>query len=282
MINVFVGSTPSEWLPLKVLEYSIKKNTSTRVTVHSLGEAGVEIPLPKDASNRARTNFSFQRFLIPELMGNQGKAIYLDSDMIVFRDIKQLFDEDVEAVPYRTNAHDTSVILINCRLAKWKIKDIVESLDTKTSTYSSLFRDLQSQGPPIESYWNSHDRLLDGNAHGYSNKHTALLHYTTVRTQPWIAKGHPLEFLWFNILFEMLDREIVTFGDIEREITKGSLRPSINYQLEKRLKSSQNLPSSIRKLDKGFTSPHGMRVLHQGRSRIINKIKNRLHFMYGD
>ena len=38
------------------------------------------------------TEFSLYRFLIPELCGHVGKAIWLDSDMVCLADIGELFD----------------------------------------------------------------------------------------------------------------------------------------------------------------------------------------------
>jgi hypothetical protein len=277
MINIFVGCADSEQLPFKVLEYSIRKNTDHEISILPLGNVGIKIPTPIDPGNRARTTFSFQRFLIPELMGYKGKAIYLDSDMIVFKDIGELYSEDVESVVLRTHDYDTSVILINCDRADWNIETIVRNLDQQCVSYQGLFSDLQKLGSPISPIWNSHDRLLDGNPHGYKKEKTALLHYTTTKTQPWLARGHPLEHLWFEYLYEMLELQIMSKQFVEDAVTNRYLRPSILYQIRNRSLSSADLPRRVRQLDRGFISPHGMRLLHQGRNKIINIGSNKLY-----
>jgi len=277
MIHIYVGCVESEELAYRVLKYSIEKNTTYETNITPLGESGIDIPVPADPKNRSRTTFSFQRFLIPQLMGYKGKAIYLDSDMILFRDIADLYSKDVDSVTCRTHDYDTSVILINCERSSWDIKKIVLDLDNQTTTYQKLFADLQTSGPTISSAWNAHDRLFDGNPHGYKKDQTFLLHYTTTKTQPWLARGHPLEDLWFKYLYEMLDLGIVSLEMLREAVEKLYLRPSILYQIEHRLLSSANLPLRQKQLDTGFVSPHGMKLLHQGRSRILNRIANNLY-----
>jgi Glycosyl transferase family 8 len=46
---------------------------------------------PKDPRQGKRTGFSFARFAIPELAGYQGRALYLDADMLVFNDLAFLW-----------------------------------------------------------------------------------------------------------------------------------------------------------------------------------------------
>ena len=86
-----MASTEAEMLPVKVLEFSIRKHASMSVEVTPIYQTGIEIPTPKDPENLARTLFSFQRFLIPEVVGYKGRAIYLDADMQVFKDIRGLW-----------------------------------------------------------------------------------------------------------------------------------------------------------------------------------------------
>src|SRR5207249_1624073 len=90
-VRIYVAATDAQMLAVKVLEFSIKKHASVSVEVTPLHTTGLAIPVPKDARNLPRTPFSFQRFLIPALKGYRGRAIYLDSDMQVFRDIRELW-----------------------------------------------------------------------------------------------------------------------------------------------------------------------------------------------
>ena len=77
-VRVYVGSQEAQMLPVKVLEYSIRKHTELPVEIFPLHHASIEVPMPRDPRNRPRTPFSFQRFYIPQLAGFRGRAIYLD------------------------------------------------------------------------------------------------------------------------------------------------------------------------------------------------------------
>jgi hypothetical protein len=89
-IRVFVGADRSQLLGLRVLEHSIRRHTAARIELHPL----IDVPSrePRDPRQRKRTGFSFARFLIPGLCDHKGKALYLDADMLVFRDIRTLWE----------------------------------------------------------------------------------------------------------------------------------------------------------------------------------------------
>ena len=89
-IRVFVGVDRSQLLAVPVLEYSIKRHTTAKVEVVPMLD--LPVPKPQDPRNGQRTGFSFSRFCIPKLAGYRGKAIYMDADMLVFRDIRELWD----------------------------------------------------------------------------------------------------------------------------------------------------------------------------------------------
>lgn len=94
--RVFVGAAAAERLPARVLEYTIRKHARMSVDVVTIDNGA--IPEPRDPANRSRTNFSLARFRIPELCGEAGRGIYLDSDMLVFTDIGRLWTHPMDGV----------------------------------------------------------------------------------------------------------------------------------------------------------------------------------------
>lgn len=90
VIRVYVGVDRSQLLAVPVLEYSIKRHTTAQVEVIPMLD--LPVPKPKDPRNGQRTGFSFSRFCIPKLAGYTGKAIYMDADMMVFKDIRELWN----------------------------------------------------------------------------------------------------------------------------------------------------------------------------------------------
>src|SRR5688500_17656237 len=89
-VRVFVGTDRSQALAVKVLEHSIKRHTDLPVEVTPMCD--LPIRQPKDPRQGQRTGFSFSRFCIPQLAGYRGRAIYMDADMLVFKDIRELWE----------------------------------------------------------------------------------------------------------------------------------------------------------------------------------------------
>lgn len=258
-VRVFVASTEAEMLPVKILEFSIRKHSSMSVEVRPLCETGIEIPVPNDPENLARTPFSFQRFVIPEVLGYKGRAIYLDADMQVFKDIRALWTRpfegaDILAVQEPVGSGrrpQFSVMVLNCDLLKWNVRDIVNDLDKGRLTYSKLMYEMavaKSIDRCIDSAWNSLERFVDGT--------TALLHYTDMHTQPWVSRSNPLGYLWVRDLCEAIDMGVIAEGYVRECARKGFIRPSLLYQIEHRIEDALLLPRKIGLLDANFTAPY--------------------------
>ena len=219
-IRVFVGAGPEQRVPFLVLKSSIERRASRPVEVRNLLDFPEAVaPTPKDPANRPRTPFSFQRFAIPHLCNYQGRAIYLDSDMVVLDDIASLWDfgdlssdlafQDRPAF-LATNVEPSArnaVLVIDCERA-FQLRDLgtlVWWLDSQQATYKGLMEDLRLDGPNftgveddwlgpvlriIPARWNRLDEFVPGD--------TSLLHFTDMRRQPWRKRGHPLEGMWLE------------------------------------------------------------------------------------
>lgn len=258
-IRIFVGATEAQMLAVKVLEYSIRKRASMSVQVFPLHHANIPIPHPQESKNRPRTPFSFQRFLIPALTGYQGRAIYLDSDMQVFRDIRELWAMPldgarllaVRAPEGSGRAPQFSVMLLNCKVLDWDIADIVRALDQGRITYEELVYQMSWVAgirDAIGPQWNSLEHFSEGD--------TALLHFTDMNTQPWISRDNPLGYLWVADLIEAIDRKTLSMEFLRQEIAAGHVRPSLLYQVENRISDGLLLPRRAKQLDANFVAPY--------------------------
>src|SRR5687767_1686529 len=165
-VSVYVGTLEEQMLAVKVLEFSIRKHASLTVEVFPLHQAPVTIPSPKGDHNAPRTPFSFQRFLIPELAGYRGRAIYVDSDMQVFKDIRRLWTlpfngADLLAVSKPGDSErrpQFSVMLLDCEALKWDVREIVAALERDDLTYERLMQGMEvarSVRADISPAWNS-------------------------------------------------------------------------------------------------------------------------------
>jgi hypothetical protein len=262
--RIFVGTEPEQSLAFEVLRYSIQKHSSLSVQIdplhRAIEDAGIEIPTPVSRSNRARTPFSFQRFAIPRLVRRQGRAIYLDSDMLVFRDIRCLwtwpFDGarvlSVNEPPELGRRPQFSVMVLDCAALDWDPGKIVRMLDEGALTYEQAMYEMKPAGQiaqVLPTEWNELERYEEGR--------TALLHYTDMSRQPWLTTDNPLARYWCETLFSGLDSGHISARLVEDAIRLGHVRPSLSYQIEHRITDPLLLPGSIRRQDRlNFVPPH--------------------------
>jgi hypothetical protein len=257
-IRVYVGATASELLPLKVLEHTIKEHSTLPVQMSFM--ADLEYPLPRDEKNQPGTKFSFYRFMIPALAGYGGKALYLDSDMMVFRDMRELWEipfDGAQVLTVRTKegaaTKNHSVLLIDCSAVDWDIRTIVRGLDEGAYDYDRLMRDLCIVPPDraratIPYVWNSLD--------SYEPGVTALLHFTALHSQPWTETRHPLAAVWVAALHRTVQAGALSLATVKKEIDAGHVRPSLLYQLESGRFEASAIPGEVLARDRSFVAPY--------------------------
>lgn len=257
-IRVFVGAVHSHRLMFEVLRWSIKRHASRPVEVQSIGELTAPgLPVPKKPENRPITPFSFQRFAVPMLAGWRGRAIYVDSDQVVLRDIAALNDlpmrwgvrllrrvgrRDPDG---RTGSRTSSVMLLDCaRLRAWEPQRIADELDAGRRDYAGLMR-LKGTWPKgrMSRHWNAFDHVEAG---------TCLLHFTHRPTQPWLARGHPHEAVWFEALYSGLDAGEVDPEAVSFAVANRFVRPSFAWQAERRETRSTGVPAELHAADAAF------------------------------
>ncbi|MCC6669519.1 MAG: glycosyl transferase [Planctomycetes bacterium] len=238
-MRVFVGTDESQMVATKVLEYSIRRHASAPVEVVPMRD--LPIPVPADPANRPRTGFSLFRFVIPELAGYRGRALYLDADMHVFTDIAELwripFGEDLvlctcqpEPPPaWRHHAffrpgRQFSVMLLDCDRLDWDIAKIVANLDAGAFTYPQLLFEMcvvpdGRVGDRIPREWNCLEH--------YDLGRTKLLHYTVVPTQPWKNDQNPLRYVWEREFEDAVAAGAVPEELVQEGVAKGHLKRSL-------------------------------------------------------
>lgn len=222
-LRIFVGVDPAQRVAAEVLEHSLHAHASVPIRVDHLDQQIDRTP--RDPRSRPRTPFSFNRFLIPSLMGYEGSALYLDSDMLVFDDVAELFSlpfgshsvlcTNQPSPPAEWRNHPDfkagrqfSVMLIDCERARWDLDDVISKLDSGALSYEDLMFDLAlvppaEIGDTIPDHWNHLERFVPGE--------TKLLHYTVVPTQPWRSTTNPLRPLWLDAF-----RGAVEVGAVDR------------------------------------------------------------------
>lgn len=192
MIPIFIGYDPREAIAYHTCANSIIRQASMPVSLNPLALnllSGYE-----EKHNDGSNHFIYSRFLVPHLMNYKGWAIFMDGDMILRTDIKELWDmrDDSKAVmvvqhDYKTRMTEkylgaknenyprknwSSVILWNCGHPS---NSVVTPEYVQNATGAQVHRfswlpDEEIGSLPIEWNW-----LPDEFG---ANKDAKLLHYT--------------------------------------------------------------------------------------------------------
>lgn len=223
-MKVFVGYDTREDIAYQVCKHSIiSKQPSADVKPlkqQELREAGwYTRPIDKLAS----TEFTFTRFLIPELTNFEGWALFMDCDMILTTDIKELFDQADDKYAVMCVHHDykvqegfkmdgqkqtvyprknwSSVVLWNCSHPSNKVvtTDLVNDEKT-TGKYLHRFSWLKDEEiGELDHTWNYLVGVYD------DIKKPSLIHYT--EGGPWFENYRNCEFHkeWKTELQDMMN-----------------------------------------------------------------------------
>jgi hypothetical protein len=242
-VKVFIGSGEASLLERKTALYSVRKHTRRDLDIyvfngtHNAVELNDTQPIAAPMSLRVKyrnvTEFSLYRFLIPEICGYQGKAIYIDSDMVLLTDIGKLFDTPMDGADFlaKSEAYPgealwaLSVMLIDCEKCRFDLEHVVDELDqgfysmTEFSCMSPRFlsRNRYDIGR-LDPRWNVFDEW---------DSETKLIHYTNLEAQPWRHPNHPYGELWFRYFNEAVAQGFITQKDIELSTMRGYVRSDI-------------------------------------------------------
>lgn len=223
-IRIFIGTEDGNQKAEKALHYSIIKNCKSNVDIYWMSDKykdSVWDNWNKGRDDRTqnsgvgwKTNFSVFRWAIPELCNYSGKAIYLDVDQIVLKDIEQMWNLDIENHGILAiNEERTDVMLMNCSKFKADIWPKIQQMKPSGRNqkhYRLLVQKNLSIGILDKMY-----NCLDGKDFDYEK--TRLVHYTKMNTQPWRPFPEAMEYkehsnkqvesLWYDYYKEALEFE---------------------------------------------------------------------------
>ena len=194
MINIFIGYDTRESIAYHVCASSILKRSSIPIAFTPLSLSNIKSCYGESHSDSSN-QFTYSRFLVPQLMNYSGWAVFMDGDMVVLDDIVNLWNLRDERYAAMVVKHDyttssatkylgnknenypcknwSSVILWNCGHPKNK-KLTSNFVSTATGTELHRFGWLDHSKDigniPIEWNW-----LPDEFGANYQAK---LIHYT--------------------------------------------------------------------------------------------------------
>ena len=226
--NIYIGYDTREDIAYQVSKYSaLKESKNIKVSplkLESLKEPGLDW---RGEDKLGSTEFTFSRFLVPELNEFKGWALFCDCDIIFLEDINSLFDLRDNKYAVMCAQHDytplegtkmdgkqqtlyprknwSSLVLWNCEHPSNKkiTKDLINHPDT-TGKYLHRFSWLSDDEIGIIPHqWN----WLVGWYKEPSDGTPKAIHYT--EGGPWFESYRNCEYhqLWKDLLTEMLNQK---------------------------------------------------------------------------
>jgi hypothetical protein len=189
-IRVFIGTSCGEDAEAQaVCEYTLRRHASRPLDItwlmlsHEPGAFGHGWN-----THRWGTPFSGLRYGVPALCDYRGKAIYLDTDIIVRADIAELWDQEIPSgamalVKGEGLSLRSCVMLIDCEAARRPLPSL--AVMKRTSRQNVKLTDMLRARPgltaPFEGMWNCVD-LKD--SEGIDDPRVKLIHYSSQWEQP--------------------------------------------------------------------------------------------------
>lgn len=210
---VFIHTNHRQLIGARVSAYSLTRNSAhaDRFTVRIIHHGDYRFFAAREGQlylrdgmrhpwrNDDLQSFTPLRFIPPELMGYQGRALVIDPDVFAVGDVYELLSRDMlgKALMCRPRSGyksaygclASSVMLLDCaKLTHWRCEEQFGELFDFKRDYADwicLKNEPRDTIGLFEDEWNDFDRLTE---------RTKLLHNTRRRTQPW-KTGLPADFM---------------------------------------------------------------------------------------
>lgn len=251
--SILIGTDTEQCLATEVLKWSIESNTFLTVRYTDTDTRSRSLYAHGDVG----TPFSLQRIFLPEMAGHRGRGVYFDSDMLVFRDVYELFNADMAdrvllgCAPTPGRRTQFSVFLVDNERADWDAGALVQRYLAGEVSYDWLMKEfafVERRGSTLPTAWNSLEMYEPGV--------TANIHFTDMGTQPWLSVYNPNADLWCEALFRALQERPAVGEALHTSLARGWVRPSLGWQVEQRQANPWRLPASAKALDAGWLPPH--------------------------
>jgi lipopolysaccharide biosynthesis glycosyltransferase len=221
MMRIFLGFDARETVAFHVASHSIHAGSSIPVSIAPLMLSQLKSVFDRPRDPKQSTDFAFTRFLVPYLCGFQGWAVFADGDILVRRDVAELWALRDDRYAVRVVKHDhqpketrkflgqvqtayekknwSSLMLFNCAKCEKLTPDYV----ARTAGLDlHQFRWLSDEAliGELPHEWN----VLVGFDPAPLADHAAVLHYTI--GGPWFSdyRTSPKADVWWRALNDML------------------------------------------------------------------------------
>ncbi len=215
MIRIFIGVDPREIVAYTVLAHSIQQRASAPLAITPIRLSHLNGVLTRERHPLQSSDFSFSRFLTPWLCNYEGWAVFMDCDMLMRRDISELWNlrDDNFAVQVVKHHHEPAETtkFLGEKQTRYEKKNWSSVMLFNNAKCRALTPDYVNTASGLELHqfrWLDDDRLVGGlpscwnHLVGYDppRSDAALVHYT--KGGPYFAEYRDCEYSedWFEEL----------------------------------------------------------------------------------
>ena len=177
-MRIYIGTSANgeDAVQEKILEYSLRKHATEDVEIVWMRNNDSYLEM---SNHGWATPFSGFRWTVPEMCNFEGRALYMDVDMLNLRDISILYNMDLKGKSLSCRAGGrTCVMVMDCEKCKHWMPSIAAQ-NKGQRTHMSLYSKARSHFTPFDARWN----CLDGE--NYKIDDIWHLHFTRMNSQPW-------------------------------------------------------------------------------------------------
>lgn len=211
--TVFIQTNHKQIVGALVAEYSLKRNSkhADKFDIRIMHTKDFPFFAAREGQKYLRDgvtrvwrmedlqSFTLTRFMPPELMGYEGRAVVIDPDVFAVGDVWELLSRDMQGAAIMCRPRSgykekrgvmaTSVMLLDCaKLTHWRVEEQFNEMFAMKRDYAKWIG-LGYEDPAtirlFENEWNDFDKLTP---------QTKMLHLTKRKTQPW-KTGLPVDFM---------------------------------------------------------------------------------------
>jgi len=109
-LKIFIGYDHAESVAFHTMCSSIIRRASVPVSIVPIALSTLKDILPRERDPMQSNEFAFSRFLVPYLCNYEGRAVFMDCDMLIIDDIANLFALAVDDYAVQVVKHDHTPI----------------------------------------------------------------------------------------------------------------------------------------------------------------------------
>ena len=193
MIRIFIGYDPREVVAYHVLSHSIQSRASVPVSITPVMLNQLSQSMWRKRDNLQSTDFSFSRFLVPNLCYYEGWALFMDCDMLVLDDIANLWGYRDKRYAVQCVKHDHRPLentkFLNQPQTQYEKKNWSSVMLFNTARCRSLTQDYVNSASGLDLHrfqWLDDDNLIGDIPHRWNH----LVDYDPIQPIAEISNLH--------------------------------------------------------------------------------------------